>query len=63
MLRAGEDVFLDDIRVGEVEEALGVPVIAVESDGLSLVRAVLQKAGSRDRSRLFRAYETGGSNE
>ena len=63
MLRAGEDVFLDNVHTGEIEETLGVPLIAVDGDGLSLVRAILQQAGNSGRSRLFRPYETGGKNE
>ena len=42
MLRSGEQVFLDDMTVAEAEEALGVPVTAVEAeDGFALVDAVL----------------------
>jgi hypothetical protein len=40
MLRSGEDVFLDDMTVGQLEEALQTNIIIVESDGQSLVRAV-----------------------
>ena len=40
MLRSGEDVFLDDMAVGQLEEALQTNIIIVESDGQSLVRAV-----------------------
>ena len=41
MLRAGEDVFLDDVRVPDVEAALGVQVVPVENDGYVFVDAVL----------------------
>lgn len=41
MLRHGGDVFLDDIRVSDVEEALGVPVTVVEQDGFDLLDAIL----------------------
>ena len=62
MLRAGEDVFLDDIHVSDVEEALGVPVIALDCDGISMVKSILKPGPGASRSRLFRAYEseTGG---
>lgn len=43
MLRAGENVFLDDVTVEELEEELGVPVTVVDEDGASLVRAVIEK--------------------
>ncbi len=40
MLRRQEDDFLDDITRQEAEEALGVPVIPVESDGFLLWDAI-----------------------
>ena len=43
MLRAGERVFLDDVTVEQVEQALGVPVTVVEAgDGFDLVDALLE---------------------
>ena len=42
MLRAGERVFLDDVTVEQLEEALGVPVLPVEAEsGYDLVDAML----------------------
>lgn len=41
MLRHGGDVFLDDLRVEDVEEALGVTVTVVEQDGFDLLDAML----------------------
>ena len=41
MLRHGGDVFLDDVRVPDVEAALGVPVTVVEQDGFDLLDAIL----------------------
>ena len=42
MLRAGERIFLDDVTVEQVEEALGVPVTALPADsGFDLVDAIL----------------------
>lgn len=45
MLRHGGDVFLDDYRVCDVEDALGVPVTMVPSDGFSLLDAILEEEG------------------
>ena len=63
MLRAGEDVFLDDVHVREAEEALGVPLIALDCDGISMVKSLLKSGKGSQESRLFRAYEIGGSHE
>lgn len=41
MLRSGEDVFLDDIHVSQVEQALHTQVDIVESSGQDLVDAIL----------------------
>lgn len=41
MLRAGEDVFLDDITVSQVEKALQVPLDIVKSSGQDLLNAML----------------------
>lgn len=40
MLRHGETVFLDDVTLEEVEQALGVPVVPVGQDGFELFEAV-----------------------
>ena len=40
MLRRGEDVFLDDVTVSGVSEALGVPVVVVRADGGDFFRAI-----------------------
>jgi putative radical SAM enzyme (TIGR03279 family) len=42
-LRHGEDVFLDDVSLQDLERALGVPVQPVEQDGAALLRAMLGK--------------------
>ena len=45
MLRAGEQVFLDDVTLAQVEETLGVPVRVVEAEsGFDLVDAMLGMA-------------------
>lgn len=41
MLRAGETVFLDDVTVYDVEDALGVMIQVVDESGEAFVRAVL----------------------
>ncbi len=41
MLRAEEEVFLDDVTVQELSETLGVPVKAVYNDGYELVDALV----------------------
>lgn len=41
MLRSGEDVFLDDLKISDVEKALQTRVGIVKSDGEAFVRAVI----------------------
>jgi len=41
MLRHDGDLFLDDVTLEEVRDALGVPVIPVAQDGAALLRAML----------------------
>lgn len=45
ILRSGEDVFLDDVTVGELEKTLQVPVNIVKSSGYEFVEAVLKNEG------------------
>ncbi|MEA4824880.1 MAG: DUF512 domain-containing protein [Clostridiaceae bacterium] len=40
MLRYGEDVFLDDLTVADVEKALGVPVLAIPSGAEGFLHAI-----------------------
>ncbi len=42
VLRSGEDVFLDDLTVEDLEKALQVPVNIVKSSGYDLLEAVLK---------------------
>ena len=42
MLRSGENVFLDDVTVGEVENSLQTPIVIVESSGQNLLDAILE---------------------
>ena len=43
VLRSGEDYFLDDITVGEMEKALQVQVDIVKSSGYDFVHTILGK--------------------
>ncbi|MEG1072096.1 MAG: DUF512 domain-containing protein [Oscillospiraceae bacterium] len=43
MLRHGEDVFLDDVTLQEVEEKLGVKVVPVNQDGYELCDAIFEE--------------------
>ena len=42
MLRHGGDVFLDDYRVCDVEEALRVPITVTDCDGFALVDSIFE---------------------
>ena len=41
MLRSGEEVFLDDVTLSEVQNALQVPVCVVKSSGMDLIESIL----------------------
>ena len=43
VLRSGEDVFLDDMTLGELEKALQVPIYIVKSSGYEFIQAILNK--------------------
>lgn len=49
MLRSGEQVFLDDVTVEQVEKELRMQVVAVESDGADLLKALMDPAYRTDR--------------
>ncbi len=42
MLRSGEDVFLDDVSVGELSEFLNIPIEITESDGAVLLHHIIE---------------------
>ena len=42
ILRSGEDVFLDDLHVTDLEKALQVPVNIVKSSGCEFVETILR---------------------
>ena len=50
MLRMGEQVFLDDLTVQDVERELGMKVVAVESGGREFIDAVLDSEYRMERT-------------
>ncbi len=50
MLRVGEQVFLDDFTVSDVEKALGMKVVAVESGGKEFIDAIICDDYKMDRN-------------
>lgn len=59
MLRSGEQVFLDDVTVGDVEQALGLTVKAVESGGGDFAAAVLDPEYRMERKNENFVYVQG----
>ncbi len=59
MLRSGEQVFLDDMTVPEVERALGIRVVPVESGGQDFVDAVLDREYCMERENEQFVYVRG----
>ena len=51
MLRSGENVFLDDVTVEDVERELKVPVKIIGEEGADLVEAVLNREAGREHTR------------
>ena len=43
MLKADEDIFLDDYTVSQVSDALQVPIVIVKSSGQDLIDAILEE--------------------
>ena len=41
-LKADEDIFLDDMTLEEFQKALQVPVIIVQSNGMSLFNSIIE---------------------
>lgn len=62
MLRSGEQVFLDDVTVGDVEQALGLTVKAVESGGGDFAAAVLDPEYRMERKNENFVYVQGYAN-
>lgn len=49
LLRSGEQVFLDDVTVSQVEEALGMRVVTTEPGGKDFIEAILNPEYCTDR--------------
>lgn len=62
LLRSGEDVFLDDKTVGEIETALKVPVQIVDETGADFVAAVLGENTGKANKRRTMYEQTDCSN-
>lgn len=62
LLRSGENVFLDDVTVEQVEKQLNTSVKIVEEDGASLVSALLEKDAGRAHRRRQMYEQTDSSN-
>ena len=55
MLRSGENVFLDDVTVEEIEKQLNIPVVVVDEKGEDFVHAILNppSAGKHRRRQIY----------
>ena len=62
MLRSGEEVFLDDVTVTDVQNALQVPVLSVKSSGQTLVNSIISACSFEEVPERFRPYEQKGVN-
>ena len=62
MLRSGENVFLDDVTVEELEGTLQVPVSVVDTQGADLVEALLGETTGREHRRRQIYEQTNSSN-
>ncbi len=64
MLRVGEQVFLDDLTVQDVERELGLRVVAVEPGGREFIEAILDPAYCMERENgnfvYIQAYDRSG---
>lgn len=60
MLKAGEDIFLDDMTLSELSEKLGVPAVRVGGSGEALLAAILgreQPCGSGSNPYEYASWE------
>lgn len=62
MLRSGEDVFLDDVSVGDLEKALGTEIVIVDEDGADLVASILDPPDHNKQIRRQMYEQTSSSN-
>lgn len=50
MLRMGEQIFLDDVMISDVEKALGLKVVPMEPGGREFIEAIINDDYSMDRN-------------
>ena len=62
MLRSGEDVFLDDLTVDDVREALGTELVVVDEPGADLVDCVINPPDHKKIKRRQIYEQTSSSN-
>ena len=62
MLRSGENVFLDDVTVEEIEKQLNIPVVVVDEKGEDLVHSILNPPSS-GKHRRRQIYEQTSSSD
>lgn len=62
MLRSGENVFLDDLTVEDISEAIGREIVIVEEDGEDLVSSVLDPVQNKKQIRRQMYEQTSSGN-
>ncbi len=62
-LRSGEDYFLDDVTVSQVEEELGVKVTCVPAPGDALFRAFAGLENNDFRRQIYEQADSGNSRQ
>ena len=62
MLRSGENVFLDDLTVEEISEALGREIVIVDEGGEDLVSSVLDPVQNKKQIRRQMYEQTSSGN-
>ena len=62
MLRSGEDVFLDDLTVDDIREALGIELVVVDEPGADLVDCVINPPDHKKIKRRQIYEQTSSSN-
>ena len=63
LLRSGEQVFLDDVTVSQVEKALGMRVVTVEAGGKDFIEAVINPEYCSERNNENFVYIQAYDNE
>ncbi|MBQ6369223.1 MAG: DUF512 domain-containing protein [Parasporobacterium sp.] len=61
MMRAGEQYFLDDVTISQLQKELGIKVTTVPSDGESLLRAILGEELITGGRQLYEQADRGDS--